>query len=59
MIHSLSRLLIPVLLLTAALASPAPAQGRPEIAGNWLVRVAAPQPFSVVLSLDERAPAPC
>lgn len=54
MIHSLSRLLIPLLLLTSALASPAPAQGRPEVAGNWLVRVAGPQPFTVVLSVDER-----
>jgi hypothetical protein len=53
MIHSLSRLLIP-LLLTPALASAAPAQGRPEVAGNWLVRVAGPQPFTVVLSVDER-----
>jgi carboxyl-terminal processing protease len=53
MIHSLSRLLIPLLLLTSALPSPAPAQGQPEVAGNWLVRVAAPQPFSVVLSVDE------
>lgn len=52
MINSLSRLLIP-LLLTPALASAAPAQGRPEVAGNWLVRVAAPQPFTVVLSVDE------
>lgn len=53
MIHSLSRLLIP-LLLTPALASAAPAQGRPEVAGNWLVRVEGPQPFTVVLSVDER-----
>jgi hypothetical protein len=53
MIHSLRRLLLPLLLLTSALASAAPAQGRPEVAGNWLVRVAAPQPFSVVLSVDE------
>jgi hypothetical protein len=53
MIHSLSRLLIP-LLLTTALASAAAAQERPEVAGNWLVRVAAPQPFTVVLSVDER-----
>jgi hypothetical protein len=53
MIKSLSRLLIPALLLTSALPSPAPAQGRPEVAGNWLVRVAAPQPFTVVLSVDE------
>jgi carboxyl-terminal processing protease len=52
MIYSLGRLLIP-LLLTPALASAAPAQGRPEVAGNWLVRVAAPQPFTVVLSVDE------
>jgi hypothetical protein len=51
--HSLRRLLIP-LLLTPALASGAHAQGRPEVAGNWLVRVAGPQPFSVVLSVDER-----
>lgn len=49
--HTRSRLLIP--LLTSALASPAPAQARPEVAGNWLVRVAAPQPFTVVLSVDE------
>jgi len=54
MIHSRSRLPIPLLLLTPALASAAAAQGRPEVAGNWLVRVAAPQPFTVVLSLDER-----
>jgi hypothetical protein len=53
MIHSLSRLLIP-LLLTSALAAAAPAQGRPEVAGNWLVRVDAAQPFTVVLSVDER-----
>ncbi|HEX2207003.1 MAG TPA: S41 family peptidase, partial [Longimicrobium sp.] len=52
--HSLSRLLIP-LLLTPALASAAPAQGRPEVAGNWLVRVEGPQPFTVVLSVDEHA----
>ncbi len=52
MIHSLSRLLIP-LLLTPALASAAPAQARPEVAGNWLVRVEGPQPFTVVLSVDE------
>ncbi|HEY0019626.1 MAG TPA: hypothetical protein VGC13_25205 [Longimicrobium sp.] len=58
MIHSLSRLLIP-LLLTPALASAAPAQGRSEVAGNWLVRVEGPQPFTVVLSVDERAPTPC
>jgi carboxyl-terminal processing protease len=51
--HSLRRLLVPLLLLTPALASAAPAQERPEVAGNWLVRVAAPQPFSVVLSVDE------
>jgi carboxyl-terminal processing protease len=53
MIHSLRRFLIP-LLLTPALASAAAAQGRPEVAGNWLVRVEGPQPFSVVLSVDER-----
>ncbi|HEY7767876.1 S41 family peptidase [Longimicrobium sp.] len=53
MIHSLNRLLIP-LLLTPALASAAPAQERPEVAGNWLVRVEGPQPFTVVLSVDER-----
>jgi hypothetical protein len=53
MIHSLSRLLIP-LLLTPALAAAGPAQGRPEVAGNWLVRVEGPQPFTVVLSVDER-----
>jgi carboxyl-terminal processing protease len=52
MIHSLSRLLVP-LLLTPALASTAPAQGRPEVAGNWLVRVEGAQPFTVVLSVDE------
>ncbi len=51
--HSLRRFLILPLLLTATLASPAPAQRRPEVAGNWLVRVAAPQPFTVVLSVDE------
>ena len=50
--HSLRRFLVP-LLLTPALASAAPAQGRPEVAGNWLVRVATPQPFTVVLSVDE------
>ncbi len=54
MIHSLRRLLIP-LLLTPALASVAHAQGRPEVAGNWLVRVEGPQPFTVVLSVDEHA----
>ncbi|HEX8322094.1 S41 family peptidase [Longimicrobium sp.] len=53
MMHSLSRLLIP-LLLTPALASAAPAQERPELAGNWLVRVAGPRPLTTVLSLDER-----
>jgi carboxyl-terminal processing protease len=53
MIHSLRRLLIPLLLLTPALAPAAHAQGRPEVAGNWLVRVAGTQPFSVVLSVDE------
>lgn len=53
MIYSLRRLLIPLLLLTPTLAPAAHAQGRPEVAGNWLVRVAAPQPFSVVLSVDE------
>jgi hypothetical protein len=52
MIHSLTRLLI-TLLLTPALASAAAAQGRPEVAGNWLVRVEGPQPFTVVLSVDE------
>lgn len=36
-----------------ALAAGAPAQGRPEVAGNWLVRVAGPQPFTVVLSVYE------
>ncbi|MBW3655391.1 MAG: S41 family peptidase [Gemmatimonadetes bacterium] len=50
MTKSLSRLLIALLLLTSA----ASAQGRPEVAGNWLVRVDAPQPFTVVLSVDER-----
>jgi hypothetical protein len=53
MINSLRRLLTP-LLLTPALASAATAQGRPEVAGNWLVRVEGPQPFTVVLSVDER-----
>ncbi|HEX7238682.1 MAG TPA: S41 family peptidase, partial [Longimicrobiaceae bacterium] len=53
MMHARSRLLVPLLLLTAAPASAAAAQGRPEVAGNWLVRVAAPQPFTVVLSVDE------
>ncbi|HEY0023992.1 MAG TPA: hypothetical protein VGB24_13820 [Longimicrobium sp.] len=53
MMNSLSRLLIP-LLLTPALASAAPAQERPELAGNWLVRVAGPQPLTTVLSLDDR-----
>lgn len=53
MIHSLGRLLIP-LLLTPALVSAAAAQGRPAVAGNWLVRVEGPQPFSVVLSVDEQ-----
>lgn len=53
MIHSLRRLLI-TLLFTPVLPSAAPAQTRPEVAGNWLVRVAAPQPFTVVLSVDER-----
>ncbi|HYW14095.1 MAG TPA: S41 family peptidase [Longimicrobium sp.] len=52
MIHSLCRLLIP-LLLTPPLASAAPAQGRPEVAGNWLVRMEGTQPFTVVLSVDE------
>lgn len=52
--HSLRRLLVPLLLLTSALAPAAHAQGRPEVTGNWLVRVAAPQPFTVVLSVDER-----
>ncbi|HEY0019628.1 MAG TPA: hypothetical protein VGC13_25215 [Longimicrobium sp.] len=50
--HSLSRLLIP-LLLTPALAPAVPAQGRPEVAGSRLVRVEGPQPFTVVLSVDE------
>jgi carboxyl-terminal processing protease len=50
--HSLRRLLIP-LLLTPALAAAASAQGQPEVAGNWLVRVEGPQPFTVVLSVDE------
>lgn len=53
MAHSLRRLLIPLLLLTPALSSPAHGQGRPQVAGNWLVRVGAPQPFTVVLSVDE------
>lgn len=53
MINSLRRLLILPLLLTSALAPAAHAQGRPDVAGNWLVRVAAPQPFSVMLSVDE------
>lgn len=52
--HSLRRLLVP-LLLAPPLASAAPAQGRPAVAGNWLVRVEGPQPFSVVLSVDEHA----
>ncbi len=51
--HTRGRILVPLLLLTA-LASAAPAQGRPDVAGNWLVRVAAPQPFTVVLSVHER-----
>lgn len=55
--HSLSRLLIPLLLLTPALAPAAHAQAGPEVAGNWLVRVAAPQPFTVVLSVDEHGDA--
>lgn len=50
---SLRRTLIPALLLTSALATAAHAQGRPDVAGNWLVRVAGPQPFSVVLSVDD------
>lgn len=45
--------LLPPLLLTSALAGAAPAQGRPDVVGNWLVRVAGPQPFSVVVSVDE------
>lgn len=52
--HALGRFLLSLPLLAAALASAAPAQGRPEVAGNWLVRVAAPQPFTVVLSVEER-----
>ncbi|MBB4638138.1 S41 family peptidase [Longimicrobium terrae] len=52
MINPISRLLIP-LLLTCALAGAAHARGRPEVTGNWLVRVAGAQPFSVVLSVDE------
>lgn len=52
--HARSLPLIPLLLLTAALASDTLAQGRPEVAGNWVVRVAAPQPLTVVLSMDER-----
>lgn len=51
--HTRSLFLV-LLLLTSALASAAHAQGRPEVAGNWLVRVAGPQPFSVVLSVDKR-----
>jgi hypothetical protein len=51
--HSLSRLLIPFL-LTPALASAAPAQEHPELAGNWVVRVAGPQPLTTVLSVNER-----
>ncbi|WP_420125881.1 S41 family peptidase [Longimicrobium sp.] len=35
------------------MASPSHAQGRPDVAGNWLVRVAGPQPFTLVLSVDE------
>jgi hypothetical protein len=58
MINALSRLLIP-LLLTPALASAAAAQGRPEVAGNWLVPEEGTQPFTAVLSMDERARAPC
>lgn len=50
MILSIRRLLI-ALLLTPTLAS---AQGRPDVAGNWLVRVAAPQPLTMVLTMDER-----
>ncbi|HEX6037684.1 S41 family peptidase [Longimicrobium sp.] len=56
MIHPLRRLLILLLLpllLTPALAPAAHAQGRPEVAGNWLVRVAGPQPFTMTLSVDE------
>lgn len=51
--HSLRRLLLPLLLLTSALTPAAHAQGRPEVAGNWLVRVAGPQPFTMTLSVDE------
>jgi hypothetical protein len=53
MMHTRSRLLIPLLLLSA-LASDTLAQGRPEVAGNWLVRVASEQPLTAVLSMDER-----
>ena len=56
MIHSLSRLLVPLLLLTPALAPAAPAQGRPEVAGNWLVRVQGPQPTGSALSDIPLAP---
>jgi hypothetical protein len=51
MIHSLRRLLILLVLLAPA---PASAQGRGVVAGNWLVRVASPQPLTVVLTVDER-----
>lgn len=53
MTNTLIRLLFP-LLLTPVMASAVPAQRRPEVAGNWLVRVEGPQPFTVVLSVDER-----
>ncbi|HEX8432449.1 MAG TPA: S41 family peptidase [Longimicrobium sp.] len=45
-----ARFLIPILLATAA---PSATHAQSGLAGNWLVRVAAPQPFSVVLSVDE------
>ena len=53
MTSSLSRRLVS-LLLTATLASAAPAQGRPAVGGNWLVRVHGQQPFTLVMSVDER-----
>jgi carboxyl-terminal processing protease len=59
MIHRLRRLpsrilLIPSLLTSAlALAPTAHAQARPEVAGNWLVRVGGAQPFTMTLSVDE------
>lgn len=53
MIKSLRRLLIPLLLLAPTLPTAAHAQGRPDVAGNWWVRVEAAQPFTVVLSVDE------